>query len=276
MKKIGVGTIFNLLGFGLICFVTLFPLYWMLQMSLLPETEVMAGSLRYFPRLSVLTTHTYQEIITKNSLFTYLLNSIIIVVPASFVTLGLSFPVAYSLAKYQFRFKNYVYYGIIWLLGIPWVVYVLPIFKIVSNFDLLDTHLLMIVLYGFSGIPLMTWFIIPYLQDFPDELIDAGRLDGCSEWGIIWRVVVPALKNAFIALFILRFAGCYNDLLFSLSFTFNRAKMIMPAILEVPGLYEMPFAKMAASGVMAVAPILIISILSQRYVISGLTGRTIK
>ena len=114
------------------------------------------------------------------------------------------------------------------------------------------------------------------MYTFPSELIDAGRLDGCSEWSIVVRIVIPALKNAFIAVFILRFVWAYNDLLYSLSFTFNKAKMIMPAILEIPGYYEVPFAKMSAGGILAVLPILLIVIIFQKYVVSGLTGRTLK
>jgi len=141
---------------------------------------------------------------------------------------------------------------------------------------LLDTHILMIMLYGFSGIPLFSWFALPFMHTFPNELIDAGRLDGCSEWGVVWRIVMPSLKNAFIALFILRFVWAYNDLLYSLSFTFHRAKMIMPALLEFPGLYEMPYAKMAAGGLLAMLPILLIVVIFQKYLVSGITGRSLK
>ena len=181
-----------------------------------------------------------------------------------------------QMLEFLFKLKNYLYYGIIWLLAPPWVVYILPIFKIVSGLGLLDTHILMIMLYGFSGIPLFSWLALPFMHTFPNELIDAGRLDGCSEWGIVWRIVMPSLKNALIALFILRFVWAYNDLLYSLSFTFHRAKMVMPAILEFPGFYETPFAKMAAGGLLAVLPILLIVIIFQKYVVSGLTGRTLK
>jgi ABC-type glycerol-3-phosphate transport system permease component len=145
-----------------------------------------------------------------------------------------------------------------------------------SPLGLLDSHILMILLYGFSGIPLFSWFALPYLHSFPNELVDASRLDGCSEWGIVLRIVIPALKNALIALFILRFVWAYNDLLYSLSFTFHRAKMIMPALLEFPGYLDIPFAKMAAGGFLAVLPILIIVIVFQKYVVSGLVGQTFK
>ncbi|MEM2002632.1 MAG: hypothetical protein QXT77_08315, partial [Candidatus Methanomethylicaceae archaeon] len=83
-------------------------------------------------------------------------------------------------------------------------------------------------------------------------------------------------KNAFIALFLLRFVWAYNDLLYSLSFTFHRAKMIMPALLEFPGYLDIPYAKMAAGGLIAILPILVIVIVFQRYIVSGLVGQTFK
>lgn len=276
MKMLKLGDVLRFLGIIVVVSLAFVPIYWMLNVSLLPETEVIRTSPHYYPPPDVVTLKAYKEILTEHSVFTYMLNSIIIVFLATLVTLFLSFSIAYSIAKYDFKLKKYLYYGIIWLLALPWVVYVLPIFKIVSGLGLLDTHILMIMLYGFSGIPLFSWFALPFMHTFPNELIDAGRLDGCSEWGIVWRIVMPSLKNAVIALFILRFVWAYNDLLYSLSFTFHRAKMIMPALLEFPGLYEMPYAKMAAGGLLAVLPILLIVVIFQKYVVSGLTGRTLK
>lgn len=276
MKMLKLGDVLRFLGIIVVVSLAFVPIYWMLNVSLLPETEVIRTSPHYYPPPDIVTLKAYKEILTEHSVFTYMLNSIIIVFLATLVTLFLSFSIAYSIAKYDFKLKKYLYYGIIWLLALPWVVYVLPIFKIVSGWGLLDTHILMIMLYGFSGIPLFSWFALPFMHTFPNELIDAGRLDGCSEWGVVWRIVMPSLKNAVIALFILRFVWAYNDLLYSLSFTFHRAKMIMPALLEFPGLYEMPYAKMAAGGLLAVLPILLIVVIFQKYVVSGLTGRTLK
>ena len=276
MKRLKSGDVLRLLGIIVVVSLALVPIYWMLNISLLPETEVIRTSPHYYPPPGIVTLDAYKEILTEYSVFTYILNSIIICFLATVVTLLLSFSIAYSIAKHDFRLKKYLYYGIIWLLALPWVVYVLPIFKIVSGLGLLDTHVLMIMLYGFSGIPLFSWFALPFMHTFPNELIDAGRLDGCSEWGVVWRIVMPSLKNALIALFILRFVWAYNDLLYSLSFTFYRAKMIMPALLEFPGLYEMPYAKMAAGGLLAMLPILLIVVIFQKYVVSGLTGRTLK
>ena len=276
MKMLKLGDVLRFLGIIVVVSLAFVPIYWMLNVSLLPETEVIRTSPHYYPPPDIVTLKAYKEILTEHSVFTYMLNSIIIVFLATLVTLFLSFSIAYSIAKHDFKLENYLCYGIIWLLALPWVVYVLPIFKIVSGLGLLDTHILMIMLYGFSGIPLFSWFALPFMHTFPNELIDAGRLDGCSEWGVVWRIVMPSLKNAVIALFILRFVWAYNDLLYSLSFTFHRAKMIMPALLEFPGLYEMPYAKMAAGGLLAVLPILLIVVIFQKYVVSGLTGRTLK
>ena len=276
MKILKLANLLKLLGIILIVFLALFPLYWMFNVSLLPEAEVIKTHPHYYPSVGTITLKAYKDLIITESIFKFALNSIIIVFLASLITLFLSFPIAYSIAKYSFRLKRHLQYGIIWLLALPWVVYVLPIFTVVSKLNLLDTHILMIMLYGFSGIPLFCWFILPFMYTFPIELIDAGRLDGCSEWGIVVRIVMPALKNVFIAVFILRFVWAYNDLLYSLSFTFHRAKMIMPAILEIPGFYELPFAKMSAGGFLAVLPVLLIVIVFQKYVVSGLTGRTLK
>jgi ABC-type glycerol-3-phosphate transport system permease component len=183
---------------------------------------------------------------------------------------------AYYLAKFKFRGKRFFFYFIIWSLSLPWVVYVLPIFRIVDFFHLFDTHALMIILFGFSGIPMFAWFALPYMQDFPDEMIDAARIDGANELMILLRIVRPALNNVVIALFLIRFIFAYNALLYPLIFSVEKAKMIMPVILDFPTPYEMPFAKMSAGGIISVVPIILLVIIFQRYIVSGLTGRTLK
>jgi ABC-type glycerol-3-phosphate transport system permease component len=171
----------KLLGFVAITILTLFPLYWMINVSLLPEKEVIRSVPHLFPSPAVITIKSYGEILTKHEVPRYLFNSIAIVLPASAITLFSSFAVAYALAKYRFRLRNFTQYFIIWLVTLPWVIYVLPIFIMASPLGLLDSHILMILLYGFSGIPLFSWFALPYLHSFPNELVDASRLDGCSE-----------------------------------------------------------------------------------------------
>ncbi len=275
-RKFRFHVFLQVIGLVFIAILTIFPIYWTLNVSLLPEREIMRTRPHYFPPPDVANLDSYSEIFTRYDVLRNMFNSIIIVVPASLITLMLSFAIAYAVAKYTFKWKKIFLYGIIWLMALPWIVYVLPIFQVANSLRLLDTHVLMILLYGFSGIPLFTWFALPYLYDFPSEMIDAGRLDGCTEIAILLRIVMPTLKNAMLALFILRFIWAYNDLLYALSFTFHRAKMIMPTLLEFPGYTAMPFAQMAAGGFIAVLPILLIVIFFQNYVVSGLTGRTFK
>lgn len=275
-RMFSLSNFLKVIGIVLIAVFTIFPLYWAVNVSLLPESEVIKSKPHFYPSPSVATLGAYKEIFERHRVHRYILNSVFIVGVASLITLLFSFAIAYALAKHRFRLKKVFIYMVIWMLALPWIVYVLPLFNIANFLGLLDTHLLLIMLYGFSGIPLFAWFALPYLHEFPHELIDAGRLDGCSEWGVVFRVVMPALKNVLISLFILRFVWAYNDLLYSLSFTFHRAKMIMPALLEFPGMYDIPFAKMAAGGVLAVLPILLIVVFFQKYVVSGLVGRTFK
>ncbi|MGA2764161.1 MAG: carbohydrate ABC transporter permease [Spirochaetia bacterium] len=269
-------SILKVLGTLVLLVATVFPLYWMINISLIPEKEVFSETIHYIPPWSIISLETYRQVLANYPVLRYILNSFIICLLATVITLAFSFSMAYYLAKFQFRFKRFFFYFIIWSLSLPWVVYVLPIFRIVDMLKLLDTHILMILLYGFSGIPLFAWFALPYVQEFPDEMIDAARIDGASELSILWRIVRPGLRNVVIALFLIRFIFAYNDLLYSLIFTVNRAKMIIPSILDMPTQYSVPFARMSAGSAISVAPIIILVLVFQRYIVSGLTGRTLK
>lgn len=269
-------TLLKLIGTLVLLVVTLLPLYQIINTSLIPETQIFKAKPHYFPPLNLISLKTYRSIFVEYEIGRYILNSLFICAAGTIVTLLFSFSMAYYLAKFDFRFKKFFFYFIIWSLSLPWVVYVLPIFRIVDALHAFDTHILMIFLYGFSGIPMFAWFALPYLQDFPDEMIDAARIDGAGELKILLQIVRPALKNVVIALFLIRFIFAYNDLLYSLIFTVRKAKMIMPTILDFPTPYEMPFAKMSAGGIISVAPIILLVIVFQRFIVSGLTGRTLK
>ncbi len=275
-RRFKPATLLWLLGTVLLVLVTVFPLYWMINMSLMPETQVFKEKPHYLPPWKLLSLNTYRDIFVNYSIGRYILNSFVICILATVITLAFSFCMAYYLAKFKFRFKRFFFYFIIWSLTLPWVVYVLPMFRIVQALNLFDTHLLLILLYGFSGIPMFAWFALPYFQEFPDEMIDAARIDGAGELGILLKVVAPAMKNVTIALFLIRFIFAYNGLLFALIFAVIKAKMIIPTILDFPTAYAMPFAKMSAGGVISVAPIIVLVVLFQRYIVSGLTGRTLK
>ncbi|HTO22950.1 MAG TPA: carbohydrate ABC transporter permease [Spirochaetia bacterium] len=269
-------TLLKLLGTLLVIAATVWPLYYIANVSLLPDTQVFRSKPAYFPPLGQIGIETYRKIFADFPIWQYIFNSFLICTLATVVTLAFSFSMAYYLAKFTFRFKRFFFYFIVWSLSLPWVVYVLPIFRIVDFFHLFDTHVLMIILFGFSGIPMFAWFAIPYMKEFPDEMIDAARIDGAGELSILLRIVRPSLNNVVIALFLIRFIFAYNALLYPLIFTVSKAKMIITVILDFPSPYEMPFAKMSAGGIISVVPIIILVIVFQRYVVSGLTGRTLK
>ncbi|MFP4510707.1 MAG: carbohydrate ABC transporter permease [Spirochaetaceae bacterium] len=262
--------------FVVITALTLLPIYWMLNVSFLPEAAVLQSRPVYAPQAALFTLEAYADIFQEYRIDRYFFNSISISTVATFISMSLSLSVAYSLAKFEFPGKKALFYFIIWSLTLPWVVYVLPIFRIVSPLGLLDTRGLLVMLYGFSGVPMFSWFALPYMLEFPKEMLEAARIDGAGEIRIVWQIVVPPIRNVLVSLFLLRFIFSYNDLLFSLSFTFDRAKMIMPALLELPGLYETPFAKMTAGGIVSLVPIVILVVVFQRYILSGLTGRSLK
>jgi len=256
----------------IILVIVIFPLYWTLNYSFLPEKDTVTYPPTFFPRWPAhFTLEHYVIAVTKYPMLKALFNSILIVGIASIVTLMLSLPPAYVLAKLDFKMKDAIYYFIMALLAVPWVSYVIPLYRIARFLGLIDTHLLLIMLYGFSGIPLFTWLAVPFIRSFPEDLIDVSRTFGLSEIKILFFIIIPILKNAFIALFILRFVWAYSDLLYQLIFTIDQAKMAMPAVLEFPGQYEMPYGKMASGGILAVLPLLILTIMFHRYLISGIT-----
>ena len=257
---------------ALLLVIVLFPIYWTLNYSFLPEKDTITYPPNFFPRWpDHFTIGHYIEVTTKYPMLRAIFNSVIIIVAASIVTLTLSLPPAYVLSKLDFKLRDSIYYFIMALLAIPWVSYVIPIYRIARTLGLIDTHILLIMLYGFSGIPQFTWLAVPFLRSFPDDLVDVSRTFGLSEIKILFLIVIPIMRNAFIALFILRFVWAYSDLLYQLVFTIERAKTAIPTVLEIPGRFVMPYGKMASGGMLVVLPLLILTIAAHKYLVSGIT-----
>ena len=254
----------------------LFPIFWLGRISLTAEKAILSEHVTLLPAKGDVSLEAYRIAFTEHDTLKYLFNSLFIVLCATTVSLFFSISIAYVITKYEFKGRTAVMTGILFSVTIPWIVYILPLFTFAAQVNWLDKHGFMIFLYGVSGIPLFTWFAMPYMQEFPTEMIEGAKIDGANDLVILIRIIIPAVKNVLFALFLIRFIWAYNDLLFSLTFTFHKAKMIMPAILEFGGLYSVPFARMAAGGVIAITPIVLLVIVFQKYIETGLTGRTFK
>lgn len=187
--------------------VMLIPFVWMLSASLKLDKDVFIFPIKWIPENP--RWQNYLDIWTKIPLMTFVLNTVKITLIVTFLQLLTSSFAAYAFAKLKFKYRNILFMAYIATIAVPWQVYMVPQFMMMRKFGLNDSHLSIIFLQAFSafGVFMMRQFY----QGIPDELCEAARIDGMSEYQIYGKIMLPLSKPALSTLTIFTFVSTWND-----------------------------------------------------------------
>ena len=262
---------YGILALGAV--VMVLPFVWMILSSLMSAREVIARPITWFP--SALRFGNYSALADAIPLGRMYLNSTVVTVAATLGILLTSSLAGYGFAKFRFPGRDLLFVLVLATLMIPFFVVLIPVFYIVSKLGWVDTYPGLIVpnLVTAFGIFLMR----QYMLSLPDELLDAARVDGESEFGIYWRHVLPLSTPALGALGILAFVFHWNNFLWPLVVARSEEMWTIPVGLNSLRVYasspEVINLQMAGAA-LAIVPVVVLFLLLQRYFIQGiaLTG----
>jgi multiple sugar transport system permease protein len=245
----------------------------MLGTSLKSSTEIIRLPPTLIPEKPTLQSYTTIFTDPRVPLARFYLNSIIVSVSIVVMILFTSSLAGFVFAKYQFFGKSVVFTLILATMMIPFHVIMIPAYLILVNLSLVDSLAGLIVPSAASafGIFLMKQFI----EGIPGELIDAARIDGASEWGIYWRIIVPQIGSALATLGIFQFMGTWNDYLWPLIVITTTERRTLPIMLTwYNSQHGSRYDLTMAASVLVILPILIVYFLFQRWIVRGiaLTG----
>ena len=252
---------------------TLIPFVWMLSSSLKLDREVFSYPIRWIPE----TFHweNYQLIWTKVPLLTYFKNTAIIAILVTFIqTLTSSFA-AYAFAKLQFRGRNVLFICYVATIAVPWQTYMLPQFILMRSMGLYDTLWAIVVLQSFSafGVFLMRQFY----QGIPTELCEAARIDGLSEYGIWFRIMLPLSRAAIATLVIFTFVGTWNDYMGPMIYlTRDINKTVQVGLRRFIQENSSDYHLIMAVSVCSLLPVSIVFLALQKYFIQGIATTGLK
>ncbi len=253
--------------------VTLVPFIWILMTSLKPASEIVRIPPTFFPEQWSL--NSYQTIFNdpKVPLERFYLNSAIVSVGRVLITLFTSSLAGYIFAKFAFRGKNLLFGFILIQLMIPFQVVMIPAYLILVQLRLIDSLWGLVIpsMVDAFGIFLMRQFI----STFPNDLIDAARIDGSSEFGVYWRVVMPNLGAPLATLGIFTFMATWNDYLWPLIVITTHEKRTLPLLLTwYTSQHGQRYDLTMAASILVLVPILIVYMFFQRWIVRGvaLTG----
>ena len=276
MKKSPAKTTLLILFFIGAAVVTLLPLALLFVASLRPGQELMRNGLNFNIDWKNANLDEYRYLFSgNNAYFTWYINSLIVTVVQVGLALILSSFVGYGFAMYEFKGKNLSFMLVLLVMMVPTEVIILPLYRLISRLGLITTKAGIIVPY--VVIPMLIFFFRQYLSGIPKDFVDAGRVDGCSEYGIYTRIMLPLMKPAFAAMGIYEGMASWNNFFWPMIVINQNSKITLPVGLQsLLSPYGNNYDILIAGSCFAIIPILLLFVMFQRYFIEGMTAGGVK
>jgi multiple sugar transport system permease protein len=264
----------------------LFPFYWMVSSSFKSRAEIAGRAPVYIPES--LNLEAYRELFSPEhesfqNFGTNILNTIKVALPTSIIAVILSILGAYAIARLRFKGKNFLLNSILMVYLFPGVLLIIPLFAMLAQvgdqigFNVQDNLGILVFTYLAQTLPVALYMLTNYFRTIPDEIEQAGLIDGCTRFEVIWRITLPLAIPALVSVSIYTFMIAWNEFLYALVFLNDHALFTMPikinTIFNDPS--PRPHVVMAASTIMTI-PIILLFLGMERFLEEGLTAGGVK
>lgn len=271
-------------------FVSLFPVYWTITTSMKVAKDVQLGHLIPFVdfqpnwlgwRSVGLSPDTLGNVSTVRDEFVQrFLNSVTTAIGASVLAVLIGALAAYGLSRFQYKFlwmrnKDIAFFFLSQLI-LPPVVLALPFLVLYRELALLDSTIGLVLLYTLTVLPIVIWIMKDQFDTIPTELDEAAQVDGLGSWGTFFRIILPMALPGMVAAFILSLILCWNEYFFAALLTSSNAKTLPVMVASQTGSQGINWWSMAALSTAAIAPLVVVGIFLERYIIKGLTAGAVK
>ena len=257
--------------------VALFPIYWLVAMSIRPASE-MTGHISVIPQS--LTMEHFRQLFTGKDFGTAIVNSLQTTGISLVLSLAFGLCAAYIIARHRFRFglKKPMTYWVLLVRVLPPVAFTIPLYTMFSKMHILNTKIPATLACVLINIPLIIWFMISFFQDLPEDIEESAQIDGASEWQLFRKIVLPLVAPGIAAIAMLSFMYAWNEYTYSIIFVQSPSNYTVPLALAILNTEDnlTNFGLVAAGGVISVIPITLFVIFAQNYLISGLSSGAVK
>ena len=257
----------------LVTLLLFFPLGWLVLTSF--KTELQAISV---PPLLFFTPtlDNFAEVQMRSDYLLYAKNSLITSVVSTLLGLAIALPSAYSMAFFRSRRTRDL---LMWMLStkmMPAVGALVPIYVLAQTAGLLDTRLVLIIVFMLSNLPIMVWMLYSHFRDIPNEILEAARMDGASLWQEFRRILLPLGMGGLFSTGLLCLVLAWNEAFWSLNLSSAKAGTLAALIASYSSPEGLFWAKLSAASLLAVAPIVVFGLFSQKQLVQGLTFGAVK
>lgn len=282
-KKTPAITIVNLLLMALVLVFIYAPIAWLVLSSISTRSELLSVPPSFIPKEPTLKNYldillpgrAASEVATTFKIT--LGNSLLVASVTTVICLFIGMLAAYALARLRLPFKNKLLMSILSVRMIPEISLVIPLYIVAAKLALLNKPGVLIITYLSFALPFAIWMITTFFEAVPKELEDAARIDGCSRLRTLFSVVLPVAAPGIVSTGLFIFLLAWDEFFFALIFTSTTAAKTAPvAIAEFTGRYAVDITAMMAAGVLAALPPVLLALVFQRYIVSGLSAGAVK
>jgi len=283
-RKLRLSTVVLVAMFGVMALLLMIPLYALLLGTFKGGAELFVSGLNLNPTPEKLHLNAWKYLflgvqsdgkLNPHDYFIWYKNSLFIVVVQGGITLLLSSMVAYGLSKYRFKGQNVMFLCVLLVMMIPLEILMLPMYSQINTMGLRDSYagVMLPFLVNMSAV----FFFKQFLEGIPGDLLDAGRVDGCTEYGIFFRIIMPIMLPAYASMAIMVGMGAWNGLLWPMLVISDMKKYTIPIGLNTLwSPYGNNYDLMITGSCFAIIPLLVIYLFAQRFIIEGMTAGAVK
>lgn len=258
-------------------FLFMFPVVWMFLTSFKTEEEYFSYPPVFIPKDFSLRNYFNAMALPPDGRggLQGLRDSVIIAVSTTIASVIMGALAAYSLSRFKTGGENFSF----WILStrmMPPIAAALPLFLIFKNIKLLDTHLALIIANTIFNLPFVIWLLKGFFDDLPAEMEEAALIEGCSHWGAFWRIALPLVAPGIVAVSLFSFIFAWNEFMFALLLTRRNVRTLTIIVPSLVGGHEILWGEIAAIGIVAILPGVLLSLLLQRYLVRGLSMGAVK
>ncbi|MFC7413242.1 carbohydrate ABC transporter permease [Larsenimonas suaedae] len=252
-----------------------FPFYYAVVTSLKPSSEMF--QVGYW--VDSVDWSNYVAVLSQDSFVQSIINSVIVAFSVVAIALLLGLTAAYALGRVRFKGRTRVMMLVLGVSMFPQVAVLSGLFEVIRVLDLYNSPGGLILSYTIFTLPFTVWVLTTFMRQLPDELEEAAIMDGASPWVTLTKVFMPLLWPAMATTGLLAFIAAWNEFLFALTFTLTDSERTVPvaiALISGGSQYELPWGPIMAASVIVTVPLVILVLIFQRRIVSGLTAGAVK
>jgi multiple sugar transport system permease protein len=257
--------------------IVLFPIYWMIVTSLLPSSIVLSRHPPLLPPLEHVSLDAFAGVFRRRPVLTWIFNSTLVAVGSTLVSLVIATLAGYSLSRWQTRAQKVAGAALLLTKMLPGSLIVVPFFVMFTTAHLIDTRAALVAANVAVGVPFATWMMKGFFDTLPRELEQAAAIDGCSPLQALWYVILPLARPGLAACAIYLAIVAWSEFVFARTLV-TRADLwtVTVGLQSFVGEYLVDWPALMAAGVVSLAPMLVLFLLLEPFLVSGLTAGAVK